>query len=343
MAVLPWLRAIVFSVTSVLALVIIGICAHIESLVSGYQDAYTSFAAFGLAAGSITVVSLPLFLVLGRVRRGAFTSMIVFEIVWFFILWVLWVATAGDTVAGRAYYYPDGCVYTDYPTANQICYEITVVEAAAFIIFFSVFIYYDVIILFAIIQTLRGKGVWTSSIAAASEDTPPPQNMAMSMAQYAPAPGAQAPYPAYGGYPQNTPPQPYNAHPGQPPNPQYPGQPPNPQYPDQPPNPQYPSQPPNPQYPSQPPNPQYSSQPPNPQYPGQSPNPQYYNYPSGSPASGNTQPAYAGYSPSPSSGNAPLPPQPNYGSYPAGNQGQIPPQGGYQEQPHYVANQPISV
>jgi len=46
--------------TSILALVVIGICAHIESLVIGYQDAYDSFAAFGLVAGSITVVSLPL-------------------------------------------------------------------------------------------------------------------------------------------------------------------------------------------------------------------------------------------------------------------------------------------
>ncbi|OAX33346.1 hypothetical protein K503DRAFT_804440 [Rhizopogon vinicolor AM-OR11-026] len=284
MAVLPWLRAIVFSYTSVLALVIIGICAHIESLVAGRQDVYSSFAAFGLVAGSITVVSLPLFLILGRMRRGAFTSMILFEIVWFFVLWVLWVGTAGDTVASKAYYYPDGCIYTDYPATNQICYEITVVEAAAFIIFFSVFIYYDTIVLFAIIQAFRGKGVWTSSIAAASEDTAPPPNTVVVMGQYAAAPGPQAPYQANGGYPQGTPPQPYHAYPGQPPNPQYPtqplnlqylGQPPNPQYPGQPPNPQYPGQPPNQQYPGQPSNPQYPGQPPNPQYTGQPPNPQY--------------------------------------------------------------------
>lgn len=27
------------------------------------------------------------------------------------VLWVVWVGTAGDTVAGKAYYFPDGCVY----------------------------------------------------------------------------------------------------------------------------------------------------------------------------------------------------------------------------------------
>lgn len=68
-------------------------------------------------------------LILGRVRRGAFTSMIVFEIIWFrasnivaiflladrlpVVIWVVWVGTAVDTIAGRAYYFPDGCIYTD--------------------------------------------------------------------------------------------------------------------------------------------------------------------------------------------------------------------------------------
>lgn len=221
MAVLPWLRAIIFSVSSVLALVVIGICAHIESLVAGYQDVYLSFAAFGLGAGSLTVLSLPLFLIVGRVRRGAFTSMVIFEIAWFFILWVIWVSTAGDTVAGRAYYFPDGCIYPDYPTSNQICYEITVVEAAAFAIFFSVFIYYDTIVLYAIIQAIRGRGIWTSSIAAASEASGPPPTPVLPVAQYAGVPGGQPPYPTYGGYPQNPPLQSYNGYPAQPPNQQY--------------------------------------------------------------------------------------------------------------------------
>ncbi|KAG2137079.1 hypothetical protein DEU56DRAFT_697294, partial [Suillus clintonianus] len=170
--------------SSVLALVVIGLCAHIQSLISGYQNVHLAFAAFGLAAGSLTVLSLPLFLIVGRVRRGAFVSMIAFEIVWFFILWAIWIGTASDAVAGRALYFPDGCIYPDYPTSNQICYEITVVEAVAFIIFFSVFIYYDTIVLYAIIQAIRGRGIWTSSIAAASEAPGPPPTSALPMAQY---------------------------------------------------------------------------------------------------------------------------------------------------------------
>ncbi|KAG2339357.1 hypothetical protein BDR05DRAFT_1062201 [Suillus weaverae] len=220
MAVLPWFRAIIFSISSVLALVVIGICAHIESLVAGYQNVNLSFLVFGLAAGSLTVLSLPLCLILGRVRRGAFTSMIVFEIVWFLVLWLAWVGTAVDTVAGRAHYFPDGCIYTDYPKSNQICYEITVAEGAAFLIFFSVFIYYDTIVLYAIIRAVRGKGIWTSSVAAASEASGHP-TPALPGAQYAAVPGGQAPYSMYGGYPPSAPLQPYNGYPTQPPNPQY--------------------------------------------------------------------------------------------------------------------------
>lgn len=44
---------------SILALVVIGICAHIESFVMDL-NVYNSFTVFGLIAGSITVASLPL-------------------------------------------------------------------------------------------------------------------------------------------------------------------------------------------------------------------------------------------------------------------------------------------
>jgi hypothetical protein len=87
--------------------------------------------------------------------------------------------------------------------------------------FLLAFIYYDTIVLYAIIQAIRGKGIWMSSIAAASEASGPPATPALQVPQYATVPGGQAPYPTYGGYPQNAPLQPYNGYPTQPPNPQY--------------------------------------------------------------------------------------------------------------------------
>ncbi|KAI9569253.1 hypothetical protein HD554DRAFT_1981472, partial [Boletus coccyginus] len=167
MAILPLFRVIIFILTTVSSLVVLGICAHIVDLTAGYTQIYSSFAPFSLGAACLTILSLPL-LALGNMRdRRVFTSMVLFEIIWFFLLWVVWVGAAGDTVAGKAYYFPAGCVYDNYPTANLICYEFTVVEAFAFLNFFCAFIYYDVIFLYAIINAIRGKGIWTTSVKEA--------------------------------------------------------------------------------------------------------------------------------------------------------------------------------
>ncbi|KAG1836009.1 hypothetical protein DFJ58DRAFT_735287 [Suillus subalutaceus] len=113
---------------------------------------------------------------------------------------VAWVGTAVDTVAARAH-----ISLTDTFT-QVIRYEVIVAEAAAFIVFF-VFIYYDTIVLYAII---RGKGIWTSSIAAAREASgflqPQPYQW-LSMLQF----------PAVKLHTLCI----YNGYPAQPPNPQY--------------------------------------------------------------------------------------------------------------------------
>jgi len=214
MAIIPLFRVVIFTLITLFSLVVLGICAHIEYLVAGRMDFYLSFAAFGLGGGCLTVVSIPLLWALGNLRHRVFTSMILFETIWFFILWVVWVGTAGDTVAGKAYLFPAGCVYDDYPTANQICYEFTVEEAFAFLNFFCAFIYYDVIFLYAIINAIRGKGIWTISVKEATTDTP---DAPMAQPQFIVTPATE--YQHYGAYPQalpqGVPAQPYNAYPQQ--------------------------------------------------------------------------------------------------------------------------------
>ncbi|KIK95944.1 hypothetical protein PAXRUDRAFT_11145 [Paxillus rubicundulus Ve08.2h10] len=214
MAIIPLLRTTVFSLAIVFALVVLGICAHIQWLISPVHNPVSlSFSAFGIAAASVTVVSLPLMLFLGIRRRGVFTSMIVFEIVWCLVLWVLWIAAAGDTAADRTYYFPDGCVFQNYPTTNQICMEFTVVEAFAFLIFLSVFVYYDVLLLYAIINAVRGKSIWTVSVKEANAITSSPNTaIPLNQPQHNTIPAAH-----YQNFTPNAPPsqQPYNAYPQQ--------------------------------------------------------------------------------------------------------------------------------
>lgn len=77
-------------------------------------------------------------------------------------LWVVWVGTA-QTIARSGNYFSDGYIYTDHPTTSRVSCEVTVAEAAAFIIFFA-FIYYDTDVSYVSIQAIRGKGIWMSSI-----------------------------------------------------------------------------------------------------------------------------------------------------------------------------------
>ncbi|KAF8555557.1 hypothetical protein OG21DRAFT_1460872 [Imleria badia] len=319
MAIIPLFRFVIFLLITIFSLVVLGISAHIMYLISGFVDVYSSFAPFGLGVSCVTIIALPLFLALGNLRRRVFTSMILFEIIWFFILWILWVGVAGDTVAGKAWYYPEGCVFNDcrpmiHPEANQICNEVTVLEAFAFLNFFCAFIYYDVIFLYAIINTIRGRGIWTASVREATTGAPG-TGLPVVQPQFNAAPVTQN----YGTYPSNTPPaQPYNAYPqqGSPAQPYtaYPQQaPPQGQGPPQQYN-AYPQQAP----PQGPPPQQYSAYPPQaPQgFPtGPPAQNQPYNYPS-APGAPQQQVNY-GYSPSPTGNNTSLPPQPNYDSYPA--------------------------
>lgn len=248
------------------------------------------------------------------------------------VLWLLWVGTAGDAVAGATYYFPLGCSSygrliptrdrsskPNHPTvslANQYCIEFTVVEALAFVNFFcgtvlaagiidmlifisSAFIYYDVIFLYAIINAVRGRSIWTSSVKEAVTGTPGAVNSGYPMGQ----PQYNAPPMQYGAYPPNVPPnQPYNAYPQQ-------AQPYS----------AYPQQVP----PQGPPSQQYNA------YHPQSP-PQAGQY-SPAPGSPQQQASYPGYSTSPTGNDAALPPQPNYNAYPVhGSQAPLPLPSGYQ-------------
>ncbi|KAG6373893.1 hypothetical protein JVT61DRAFT_6046 [Boletus reticuloceps] len=210
MAIIPLFRVIIFILITILSLVVLGLCAHIEWLISGYVDIYSSFVPLGLGVSCLSIVSLPLFLALGNMRRVC-TSTIIFEIIWFFILWMLWAGTAGDTVAGKAYYYPGGCsVLNNYyvdPAVTQICSEITAIEVFAFVNFLCAFIYYDVIFLYAIINAIRGRGVWTVSVKEAATGVLNP-GVAMVQPQFHAPPAMQ--YQSYSAYPSNVPPtQPY--------------------------------------------------------------------------------------------------------------------------------------
>jgi hypothetical protein len=160
-------RIILFSLTITFSLIDLGLNAYFISLTVPYF--YFIFSALGVATAVLTILTVPIMLIVDFVRRGAFTSMIVFELLWLFVLAILWVATAGEAIYTFNYYYPRGCVYADVdPTDNTYCLELQAVEAFAFLNFFIFLGYACVLLVFSIIGSSRGNSVWTSSVKEAT-------------------------------------------------------------------------------------------------------------------------------------------------------------------------------
>ncbi|KAG1850595.1 hypothetical protein DFJ58DRAFT_661969 [Suillus subalutaceus] len=154
------------ALTIAFSLIGLGLNAYFLSLTAPY-DFYYIFTALDTATAVLTIVTIPIMLIVDFTRRGAFTSMIVFELSWLFILAILWVATAGETVAASNYYYPRGCVDSD-PTFNTYCIEMQVMEAFAFLNFFIFLGYTCVLLVFSIIGSSHGNSVWTRSVKEAT-------------------------------------------------------------------------------------------------------------------------------------------------------------------------------
>ncbi|KAG1828173.1 hypothetical protein EV424DRAFT_1536931 [Suillus variegatus] len=160
-------RITLFSLAIAFSLIGLGLNAYFISLTVSY-DFYFTFSALGLATAMLTLFTIPVMLIIDFVRRGAFTSMVVFELSWLFTLAILWVATAGEAVSTFNFYYPRGCIYADGTEAETYCLELQAVEAFAFLNFFIFLGYTGVLLVFSIIGSTRGNGVWTYSVKEAT-------------------------------------------------------------------------------------------------------------------------------------------------------------------------------
>ncbi|KAG1769145.1 hypothetical protein EV702DRAFT_1142635 [Suillus placidus] len=161
------LRITVFSLSIPCSLIGLGLNAYFVSLTEPYF--YFIFSAFGIAAAVLTILTIPIMLIVDFLRHGAFTSTILFELLWLFALAILWVATAAEAFSTSNSYFPQGCVYANTdPTANKYCMELQMVEAFAFSNFFIFLLYTCILLVFSIIGSSRGNSVWTYSVKDAT-------------------------------------------------------------------------------------------------------------------------------------------------------------------------------
>ncbi|KAH7929856.1 hypothetical protein BV22DRAFT_1029048 [Leucogyrophana mollusca] len=214
MGALLWFRTVVYSIVSLFAVVVLGLCGYFTSLVPPHYDSHDPTVVsiyLGLATAVLTLALLPAFLLLGRVLPGLFLFTIVSEVVWAFLLTVLWAATAGEVVAIWGRMFPGGCLAYDIP----VCSEFSAIAAFSFLNFIALLAYGAILIIYASVSSARGKGIWTSSVQAVSPPTPSPVSGVpgtVPVTQY-PVSGAPGPFYNYPGHPAGTPPANFPPHP----------------------------------------------------------------------------------------------------------------------------------
>lgn len=168
MSVLGVFRIVCLVLASIFGVIVAAIAAdniaitETEFASEGFTT-YFPFAALALAAGGLTLLTLPALLIVDAVRAGAWTSMIAVEMVVSTILWALWLGTAayvsqqitGIASVNCADFTGDGAI---------LCNGTKAIQAFSFLAWVVIMIYSFILLVFTLIASSRGHNVWLQSV-----------------------------------------------------------------------------------------------------------------------------------------------------------------------------------
>ncbi|KAF9076604.1 hypothetical protein BDP27DRAFT_1313613 [Rhodocollybia butyracea] len=158
MALLPTLRIVVRTFVLLCSIVVLGLAAHVTSLAD--FDGF-DFAGLAIAVAVITIISLNAMIAIDYTRRGAFTSMVIVELGWFSVLWILWLSAAALSAE-------EICVAFDSfdfdPVLNTICGENHAITAFSFLAWLCLLGYTITLLSYAIMSANRGGNPWMTAV-----------------------------------------------------------------------------------------------------------------------------------------------------------------------------------
>ncbi|KAG9014401.1 hypothetical protein FRB90_005373 [Tulasnella sp. 427] len=134
----------------------ISILANFTNITSQNGFYYQSFA-LGIATALLTFILIITSLLIDRFRRGAITSLVMFELAWVGLLWVLWLATAAAVT--------DLGIFTTCGFVNarveSTCHQYQAVEAFSFLNWLILFGWWVTLLAMSIRAASNGiSGVW---------------------------------------------------------------------------------------------------------------------------------------------------------------------------------------
>jgi len=148
--------------------IVLGLSGNIINRANGNSP---DFAGLALATSILTMFAIIPVVIVDFFRKGAFTSLVVTEIVWTSILTILWLAAAADTTSGLngtscpSTINEGGFVFQVDPESVTICREVQAIAAFSWLNFFIIGAWLVFLIVAASISHNRGNDrVWLGPV-----------------------------------------------------------------------------------------------------------------------------------------------------------------------------------
>lgn len=162
----PWLikyRLIALAATTFFSLIVLAVSAAYLAKTKSLGFEADTFNLFDVAVSVITLVTIPIMMLVDRMRRGAFTSKIVIELAWFGILAVLWLAAASFTsnqISGLVTL----CKFDRDSTLRALCKESQTAAAFGWLAWLCLTGYTVTLLVTSVISHNHGSTVWHSTV-----------------------------------------------------------------------------------------------------------------------------------------------------------------------------------
>ncbi|KAH8103391.1 hypothetical protein BXZ70DRAFT_925432 [Cristinia sonorae] len=131
------------------------------------QDSPDTFSLFNVAVAGLTILTVPAMLLIERLRRGAFTSMIIFELGWLGTLLILWIASASNTVNSVRFLLALCSLSLNKRVSvlQSACRDVRASEAFGHLAWVSLFGYVSALFFLSYKASQQGKPVWRSAVS----------------------------------------------------------------------------------------------------------------------------------------------------------------------------------
>ncbi|KAG7091638.1 hypothetical protein E1B28_010659 [Marasmius oreades] len=155
------LRVVVLAIAILFSIPTLALTAHLTSLTEA-RIVY-DFEGLGIAVSALTLLCVPVFLIVGFLRKGSWFTMNVVEVPVLGGLSIIWLATGSLYANWENQFYPpsfscDSRYLTPY--LQTFCSEFRAIEALSFIIWITLMIYAIVAIILCLVGKSRGNDVW---------------------------------------------------------------------------------------------------------------------------------------------------------------------------------------